>query len=40
MRNGARVKVRSTSSRGTKITDTFSLIGFTKALKAADKACS
>ena len=40
MRNGARVKVRSTSSRGTKITDTFSLIGFTKALKAADKACA
>ena len=40
MKNGARVKVKSTSSRGTKITDTFSLIGFTKALKAADKACS
>ena len=40
MKNGARVKVKSTSSRGTKITDTYSLIGFTKALAAIDKACS
>jgi invasion protein IalB len=40
MKNGARVKVKSVSSRGTKITDTFSLIGFTKALAAIDKACS
>ena len=40
MKNGARVKVKSISSRGTKITDTYSLIGFTKALKAIDKACS
>ena len=40
MKNGARVKVSSTSSRGTKITDTYSLIGFTKALAAIDEACS
>ena len=40
MKDGARVKVKSTSSRGTKITDTYSLIGFTKALAAIDKACS
>ena len=40
MKNGARVKVKSTSSRGTKITDTYSLIGFTKALAAIDEACS
>jgi|TARA_B110001454_G_C12722124_1_gene435154 hypothetical protein len=40
MKNGSRVKVKSISSRGTKITDTYSLIGFTKALKAIDKACS
>ena len=40
MKNGARVKVKSTSSRGTKVTDTYSLIGFTKALAAIDKACS
>ena len=40
MKNGARVQVKSISSRGTKITDTYSLIGFTKALEAIDKACS
>ena len=40
MKNGARVKVSSTSSRDTNITDTYSLIGFTKALAAIDKACS
>jgi len=40
MKNGARVKVKSISSRGTKVTDTYSLIGFTKALAAIDKACS
>ena len=40
MKNGARVKVKSISSRGTKITDTYSLIGFTKALATIDKACS
>tara|TARA_B100001029_G_C14770235_1_gene290822 strand:- start:51 stop:569 length:519 start_codon:yes stop_codon:yes gene_type:complete len=40
MKNGARIKVSSTSSRGTKVTDTYSLIGFTKALAAIDKACS
>jgi len=40
MKNGSRVKVQSISSRGTKITDTYSLIGFTKSLSAIDKACS
>mgnify|MGYP001201399266 CR=1 FL=1 len=40
MKNGSRVKVQSVSSRGTKITDTYSLIGFTKSLSAIDKACS
>ena len=40
MKNGSRVKVKSISSRGTKITDTYSLIGFTKSLSAIDKACS
>ena len=40
MKNGARAKVKSISSRGTKITDTYSLIGFTKALAAIDEACS
>ncbi len=40
MKQGARVKVKSISSRGTNITDTYSLIGFTKALNAINKACS
>ena len=40
MKNGARVIVKSISSRGTKITDTYSLIGFTKALESIDQACS
>ena len=40
MKNGSRVKVQSISSRGTKIIDTYSLIGFTKSLSAIDKACS
>ena len=40
MKNGARILVKSVSSRGTKITDTYSLIGFTKALESIDKACS
>lgn len=40
MKNGARVVVKSISSRGTKITDIYSLIGFTKALESIDQACS
>jgi invasion protein IalB len=40
MKKGARVKVKSTSTKNTKITDTYSLIGFTKALEAINKACS
>ena len=40
MKKGAKVKVKSISTRNTKITDTYSLIGFTKALEAINKACS
>ena len=40
MRKGSRVKVKSISTRNTKITDTYSLIGFNKALEAINKACS
>ena len=40
MKKGARVKVKSVSTRNTKVTDTYSLIGFTKALDAINKACS
>ena len=40
MKNGARVKVKSVSARDTKVKDTYSLIGFTKALEAINKACS
>ena len=40
MKKGARVKVKSVSTRNTKVTDTYSLIGFTKALEAINKACS
>ena len=40
MKKGSRVKVKSISTRNTKITDTYSLIGFTKALEAINKACS
>ena len=40
MKKGARVKIKSTSTKNTKITDTYSLIGFTKALEAINKACS
>jgi hypothetical protein len=31
--------VKGTSSRGTKTTDSYSLLGFTKAHKAIDTAC-
>ena len=40
MKQGARVKVKSVSTRNTKVTDIYSLIGFTKALEAINKACS
>ena len=39
MRKGNRMVVRGTSSRGTKTTDTYSLKGFTKALKKIDQIC-
>ncbi len=39
MARGARMVVRGTSARGTKTTDTYSLKGFTAALKAINKAC-
>lgn len=39
MRNGHKLTVKGTSKRGTNTTDTYSLKGFTKALKAAGKAC-
>lgn len=39
MRAGSTMVVRGTSSRGTQTTDTYSLKGFTKALKAINTAC-
>lgn len=39
MRKGRRMEVRGRSSRGTLTTDTYSLIGFTDALKAARRSC-
>ena len=39
MRGGRQMVVQGTSSRGTATKDTYSLIGFTKAYKAASKAC-
>ena len=39
MRAGKTMVVRGTSSRGTATKDTYSLVGFTKAYRAASKAC-
>ncbi|MBL4693096.1 MAG: hypothetical protein JKY92_07180 [Magnetovibrio sp.] len=39
MRRGNKMVVRGVSSRGTKTTDTFSLKGFTAAIKFINKAC-
>jgi len=39
MRKGRRMVVRGYSSRGTLTVDTYSLIGFTDALKAARRSC-
>ncbi len=39
MKKGNRMVVKGTSSRGTLTTDTYSLIGFTKAYRAIGKAC-
>jgi len=40
MRKGKLLKVTGTSTPGNKIVDTYSLIGFTKALRLIDKSCS
>ena len=40
MRKGKKLIVSGTSSPGNKIVDTYSLSGFTKALKLIDKSCS
>lgn len=40
MRKGRRMVIRGRSNRGTLTTDTYSLIGFTDALKAARRSCS
>lgn len=40
MRRGSDMTVVGTSSRGTKTTDTYSLMGFTKAYEAIGKACN
>lgn len=39
MRRGSRMVVKGVSSRGTRTTDTFSLKGFTAAIKLINKAC-
>jgi Invasion associated locus B (IalB) protein len=39
MRKGRRMVVRGISSRGTLTTDTYSLVGFTDALRAARRSC-
>lgn len=39
MKRGARLSFRGTSQRGTLTTDTYSLLGFTAAMKAIDTAC-
>ncbi|MCY4034259.1 MAG: invasion associated locus B family protein [Hyphomicrobiales bacterium] len=39
MKNGSQMVIKGTSSRGTITTDTYSLLGVTKALEAIDKRC-
>ena len=39
MIKGKRMAVRGTSSRGTRTTDTYSLLGFTRAYKKINQAC-
>ena len=39
MKSGSKLIVSGVSSRGTKTEDTYSLFGFTKALKLIDRAC-
>jgi hypothetical protein len=40
MRKGKKLVVTGISSPGNKIVDTYSLSGFTKALRLIDKSCS
>ena len=40
MRKGKKLIVTGTSTPGNKIVDTYSLLGFTKALRLIDKSCS
>ncbi|MDX1711043.1 MAG: invasion associated locus B family protein, partial [Rhodovibrionaceae bacterium] len=40
MRAGRKMVVQGTSSRGTSTTDTYTLIGFTRAHKAINNACN
>jgi len=40
MRKGSKITVIGTSNRGTKTTDSFSLLGFTAALKTIGEACN
>ena len=39
MKSGNKLVVKGISSRGTKTEDTYSLFGFTAALKLIDRAC-
>ena len=39
MKGGLNMVVTGRSTRGTKTTDTYSLLGFTAAMNAIDKAC-
>lgn len=40
MRRGATAVLRSTSTRGTELTDTFSLIGFSKSIQRVGELCN
>ena len=40
MRKGKKLLITGTSTPGNKIIDTYSLSGFTKALRLIDKSCS
>ena len=40
MKNGNKLKITGYSSRGTKTTDTYSLMGFTAAYNHISKSCN
>ena len=40
MRRGKKLMITGVSTPGNKIIDTYSLLGFTKALRLIDKSCS